>query len=122
MRNSIRLSEKYGVNPTIPICYLCGEEKNEIVLFGRRPNDVEAPKHACIDKAPCDKCKGYMEQGIILISVKSQVYNDVEPYRTGGWVVIKEEAAKRMFGDHVGKSRVAFVSDEAWDKIGLPRE
>ena len=41
---SIRLSKEHGVNPAIPICYFCGEEKNEIVLAGRLPQDVEAPK------------------------------------------------------------------------------
>lgn len=32
---SIELSPKYGVNPTIPVCFWCGKEKNEIALMGR---------------------------------------------------------------------------------------
>lgn len=27
----ITLSPKYGVNPTIPVCFWCGEEKNACV-------------------------------------------------------------------------------------------
>ena len=34
MSNSIKLSEKYGVNPTIPVCFFCGMPKNEIALLG----------------------------------------------------------------------------------------
>lgn len=40
---------------------------------------------------PCDKCRDYMEQGILLISVDPKRTQDRHnPYRTGGWVVIKE--------------------------------
>lgn len=118
----MRLSEKHGVNCTIPHCFFCGEAKNELILAGRLPHDAEAPKGKVWDKNPCDKCKGHMEQGIILISVKNGEEGD-NPYRTGGWVVIREEAFSRIFNgcDAAIKKRVAFVPDEVWDKIGLPR-
>lgn len=32
--SGIKLSPKYGVNPTIPVCFWCGKEKNEIALMG----------------------------------------------------------------------------------------
>ena len=84
---SIRLSPKYGVNPCIPLCFLCQQPKNEVLLLGKLKGDVEAPHHVSFDQEPCDKCKEYMAQGIILISVdeaksKSDMRN---PYRTGGW-------------------------------------
>ena len=82
----------------------------------------------CIDKEPCSKCKGYMERGIILISVdEEKSKGDMEnPYRTGGWVVVKEEALKRMIQpqellDQILKQRVAFLPDEVWDLLELPR-
>ncbi len=69
-----------------------------------------------------------MELGIILISVdeKKSDGNMQNPWRTGGWVVIKEEAVRRIFEgapilDQVLDKRMAFISDEAWDTIGLPR-
>jgi len=79
----------------------------------------------CIDKEPCQKCQDYMEQGIILISVKDGEEGD-NPYRTGGWVVVKEEVIKRMasseeLADNIIKSRVSFVDDETWNLLGLPR-
>jgi hypothetical protein len=120
MGQSIKISEKHGVNPMIPTCFFCGKEKNEIVLFGRLPNDVEAPKQGVVNYEPCTECLEYMKQGIILISVKNGESGN-NPYRTGGWVVIKEAAAKELFGDHVGESRVAFLEDETWDKLNLPR-
>jgi len=92
---SIRLSKEHGVNLAIPICYFCGEEKNEIVLAGRLPQDVEAPKHAVWDKNPCDKCKELMRMGIMLISVRD--------------------------GDDILKSRVGFVEDSVWTLMGLPQ-
>lgn len=32
--SSIKVSPKYGVNPTIPVCFFCGKPKNEIALMG----------------------------------------------------------------------------------------
>ena len=119
---SIRLSKEHGVNLAIPICYFCGEEKNEIVLAGRLPQDVEAPKHAVWDKNPCDKCKELMRMGIMLISVRDGESGE-NPYRTGRMVVVKEENALRMFGevDDILKSRVGFVEDSVWTLMGLPQ-
>lgn len=121
MGRRILLSKKHGVNPTIPLCFYCNAPKNEIILTGHLPNDTEAPKNVVWDKVPCDKCQAWMEQGIILISVRDGETSD-NPYRTGGWTVIKEEAFRRIFKDcdDVLKKRVAFVPDEAWNKIGLP--
>jgi hypothetical protein len=114
----IKVSEKHGVNPMITVCFFCGKDKNEIALLGRLPGDVAAPMHGCIDRVPCDECKGYMEQGVILVSVKNKTLCE-NPYRTGKFVVIKEEAAKELFPT-IGKSRFAYVEDEVWAKVGLP--
>lgn len=77
--------------------------------------------HMCLDKSPCDKCKGYMQQGIILIGVRDGEQGD-NPYRTGHFCVLKEEAVQRIFKDCDGilKSRVAFVDETTWKTIGLP--
>jgi hypothetical protein len=117
---SIRLHKEHGLNPTIPTCFICGKEKNEVVLLGAAFKE-QAPMHMVLDKSPCDQCKEYMKLGVILISVKDGSDHE-DPYRTGGWVVVKKEAARRMFGESLGKSRMAFLEDTAWDKIGLPRK
>jgi len=124
---SLILDPKHGVNPTITQCFICGEAKNEIILTGRKAKQIfgteKAPMQACVNKVPCDKCKGYMKQGIILISVRNGTEQE-NPYRTGGWCVVKEEMMLRVFKKEAPlfKSRVAFIEDEMWDKLGLPRE
>jgi hypothetical protein len=30
----MRLHNEYGLNPTIPICFFCGESKDEVALLG----------------------------------------------------------------------------------------
>ena len=46
----IKLSPKHGLNPTIPVCFWCGEERNEVALLGRigdgrKHEDFEAPRY-----------------------------------------------------------------------------
>jgi hypothetical protein len=113
MSKSIRISENHGVNPCMMLCYLCGEGKG-IALMGRLPKDAEAPRSAVLDYEPCDKCKGYMEQGVILI----QVADNDRDYRLGGFVVISVEAATRIFeNEEVLEKRVAFIGDSLWKKM-----
>jgi hypothetical protein len=119
MSASIRLSEKHGVNPTIPVCFFCGEPKDEIVLMGRLKDDKKSPKNVCIDKVPCDRCKKYMEIGVMLISVKDGCTDRENPYRTGNIAVITKEAAKNILGSD---DKIAFIDDSAWKKLGLPTE
>lgn len=103
-------------------CYLCGEVK-EILLHKRLAKTL--PHSACYDKVPCDKCKGYMKQGIILIGVRDGESGE-NPYRTGTFAVVRDDAVKRIFSAEsfaaVEKSRVAFIEDSTWTAIGLPRE
>lgn len=125
--SSIRISEKHGFNPMLVVCFYCQKDRGDIALFGRLPGDAEAPRRGVIAMDPCDECKGYMKQGIILISYDEAKTTDKKnPYRSGGWCVLKEEAVKRMFKegellDAVLKCRFAFMDDQTWDHIGLPR-
>jgi len=139
---NITLSKEHGVNPGLENCFFCNEPKG-VILYGAigmkkqealktaglsvEP-DGRAPNGLVMDLEPCAKCKGYMKQGVILISVRST--DDPEeqknPYRTGGWVVVKDEYIKRAVTPkalvkELLKKRVAFIPDEAWDALGLPR-
>jgi len=130
---NIQLHPKHGLNPTMDTCFYCGEAKN-ILLVGNHTQRFKEEGLAdstgrmnhqigVTDMEPCSNCAKYMKQGIILISTKDEI-ND-EPYRTGGWVVIKEEALKRMINvelfEQIRKKHFAFVPDVVWDKLGLPR-
>lgn len=108
------------------VCFLCGEVK-ELLLDARMKETL--PQKACFNKEPCTQCQKWMKEGIILISVNEKLSGkDLDnPYRTGGWCVIKEEALRRMINegpllDGILKQRVAFLPDEVWDKLGLPRK
>lgn len=123
---SLRLSDKYGVNPAVEQCFVCLGDKG-LVLFGRLKGDVEAPRKVCIDNEPCEECKNLMAQGVIFISVRDNDAGSANPHRTGGWVVIRDEAVERMINDedllaHILERRVTFVTDTTWDLVGLPRE
>lgn len=119
----MRLHREHGVNPTIPRCYFCGEDKNEVALLGAAYKTQAPMRGLCLDRNPCDKCEGYMKMGVILIEVRDGEKGD-DPYRAGGWVVIKDEAVKRMLGGgdllaEILKRRVAFIPTEAWNALGL---
>ena len=48
-----------------------------------------------------------------------------DPYRTGGWVIVKDEAVRRMIQpealvEHIIKRRMCFVPDSVWTALGLP--
>lgn len=126
-KGDIRLSPKHGVNPSLGVCFVCNEESGEIILPGRMRGDQQAPHRGVWHKEPCPKCIEWMKKGVILISVKDGEPDHDNPYRTGGWCVIKDEAIERMpIDDHVRKGllkhRRGFLEDAAWEALGLPRE
>jgi hypothetical protein len=63
MKNDIKLHKEHGLNPTIPICVFCGEDKNEIALLGADYKG-EAPMHMAIDNEPCEECQEKLDGGI----------------------------------------------------------
>ena len=117
MKNSIRISEKHGVNPSIACCFFCGKEKNEIIFFGRLKDDQEAPRGAVINREPCDECAELMTRGVMLIQCTG------DEKRTGKIVVLKVELIGRIIHDdlakHILNVRFAFVPIETWNAIGL---
>lgn len=100
MSDEIRISPKYGLNPTMPVCFWCGKEKGEIAILGYIDGDIEAPRSCCIDYEPCDECKANMERGVTIIeaSLTPNGYAPIQDgvYPTGKWVVVTPEAAERL--------------------------
>ena len=107
MSKDIKLSPKYGLNPCIPVCFFCGEEKNEIALLGhigdgRKHEDFEAPKKAVLDYEPCDECKKKFAEGVLLIEVTTSPEFMNMPiaegaYPTGRYIVVRPEALNGDF-------------------------
>lgn len=134
--SGVTLHPKYGLNPTLAICFWCGEDTGDIVLLGAAAKRVtgsdEAPHRTCMGLEPCDKCKANMAKGITLIEASESPTRECNTkmndraYVSGRWCVITEDAARRMLRgpmlDSVLKARKAFVDPRAWDEIGLPRD
>ena len=132
----VRIHKKYGLNPTMTTCFYCGESK-DILLVGSATTEFKKvglsdydgrmnPNIGVIDKEPCSKCAKYMEQGIICISVKDDSVGSDNPFRTGGWAVVKDSAFDTFLDRdillNIKKSRVVFIPDTVWDNMGLPRK
>lgn len=121
--SSIRLSQKHGVNPTIPVCFWCGKPKNEIALLGRLKDDAEAPKHCVIDFEPCDECQQGMNQGFTVMEA-TQHPNDhcdkplgPDAYPTGRFVVLRHEAAQRIFQNVDLSKDKAFMDTDLFGQL-----
>jgi hypothetical protein len=126
--DSIRLSEQHGVNPSMMQCFFCTEEFG-VALLGKLKDDAEAPRKICFGpkSEPCPKCEKLMEMGVIFVSVKTEDAepNRDNPYRTGGWIVLKEEGVRRLpiddeLKESILKSRFCFIPDDAWEMLGFP--
>jgi len=99
-------------------CFLCGGIKE--LMISKNFKDLSKIDGAVIDKEPCDECKKYMKEGVILISVK-EGESGSNPFRTGGWVVLKKETLKDIpLVEEVLKARVGFIPDPVWEQFGLP--
>lgn len=123
MSNGIEISPKHGLNPTIPVCFWCGKEKNEIALLGRirektqRNSDIEAPRRMVIDYEPCDECKKMWESGVAVLEAQETPTMSNQPeiqkgiYPTGRLVVVTVEGADRVFPQHApwSKGQKVFV-------------
>lgn len=126
-KNDIKLSPKHGLNPTIPICFFCGEDKNEIALLGqigdrRKGEDIQAPMKMILDYEPCDKCKEIFAQGVLLVevtkypNVQGQPAIQKDAYPTGRHCVVKPEA---LNGDFEAGSKALVLKEDYEQMFGL---
>lgn len=125
MTKSVRLHYKYGLNPTIPTCYFCGQPKDEIVLLGDSIA-TEAPMYCgVIDYEPCSECQEHMKTGIILIGVDEEQTQDLQnPCRSGHFLVVTEDCIRRLFKtkalvESVLDKRIAFVDRRIAEELVL---
>lgn len=96
MSKSIKLSTKYGVNPSVTHCECCGKEIG-VALFGKLKGDKEAPRDVFMGL--CDDCQKVINaKGLMIIEVRDGETGK-NPYRTGRIVGITKDAKERMFKD-----------------------
>lgn len=123
-------------------CYYCGD----IASLGIGKTMVEGissrlkeADNKVIDMNPCSKCEGYMKQGIILLTIDNEKSTPgwnippidpderkhwiPNPYRTGGFFVVKEEYIQKIFDktntDLAMRLRFSFIEHEAAEMLGF---
>lgn len=122
-------------------CFYCMQ--GDRILLARRYNQKGEPVHdlapyngMVVDMDPCRECADYMKKGIILIGIdeeKSDPNWNVppmppnknwipNPWRSGAFVVLTEEAFERIFQGEAAKfgpkHRWTFVEHEVLKRIG----
>lgn len=117
-------------------CYFCGKGDKIVmnaVLTPERAAKVEKLNGMITDMDPCNECRGYMKKGIIIIGIDSKKSEPnwhlpregemPNPYRSGSFIVLREEAVRRMFNGEGGardfalKHRWVFVEEEVCEML-----
>lgn len=120
--SGIKISPKYGVNPTIPVCFWCGKQKNEIALMGRMKGDIEAPKNMVLDYVPCEECQSHMAMGVAVLEASDHPNTEGQPpmqkgvYPTSRFVVVTTECADRVFNAYApwSEGKKVFVDSDVF--------
>ena len=122
MSKSIKISPKHGLNPTIPVCFWCGKQKNEIALMGRMTDDIEAPKNMVLDYVPCEECQSHMAMGVAVLEASDHPNTEGQPpmqkgvYPTSRFVVVTTECADRVFSAYApwSEGKKVFVDSDVF--------
>lgn len=110
--DSIRISEKHGVNPSILQCEICGKEFG-IALHGKLKGDIEAPKVMTYHGCWCDECKKIIEEqdGMYIIEIRNGEEKKENPFRTGRIVAVKKSTFKDV------EAPVVYMVEEEFNKM-----
>ena len=119
----IRPSPKYGVNPSLQVCFFCGKEKG-IAFLGKLKGDVQAPRHMITDYEPCSDCAEKFKQGILWIEVTDvPAHSDMLEiakglWPTGRYTVTTDAILNAMTGtEEIKSKRKALVPKVIFDAI-----
>lgn len=118
--SGVRLSKKYGLNPSIQKCFCCGKEMG-IVLFGTAWKDkdgktAEAPM-VHMSREICPECKATMDRGctfVVEVRDGEQRAGNDNPYHTGRIATLNPGVAERMFGKHYS---LAFMEESQFKQV-----
>ena len=106
----IIISEKYGVNPSLEVCALCGKEMG-IIMFGRLKDDVEAPKQVCLGYL-CDGCTAKFKSEHKKVLLETTEYGP-----TGRYYVFPEEGIFPEILEEIGDHIVVLIGEDAFNRI-----
>ena len=118
MASRLRLSPRYGLNPTVSVCFWCGKDKDEVALLGRLEGDVRAPARSVVNYEPCHACIEKMRLGFAVVeatatpNVVTRYPIQGGVYPTGRYAVIEPARAAGLFGYGPEVSKCFLISDE----------
>jgi len=127
--SGITLHPKYGLNPTMGVCFWCGEEDGTIGLLGRNKGR-EAARKSILSLQPCKKCADNMALGITVVECTTyqrdpwQVEFQHGAYPTGRWCVVKRDAEfwgciNEPMRSIVLKKGKMFLEPEMYEQFGF---
>lgn len=105
----INLSPKYGVNPSVLHCFICGKETG-LALLGKLKDDAEAPHDISNPNELCDDCKKALKKGKFILEVEDNSKKD-NLKRTGRYVCIKKDALPDI------KSPICYMEHTVFSKL-----
>lgn len=105
MEDGIMLSKKWGLNPSIETCVLCGKDIG-LVLFGELKRDAKAPKKCMLGNL-CSDCIKTMEENEERIFVELK---DGMP--TGTYCLMPDYCLNPEVLNDLGDRRLVYVSPE----------
>lgn len=109
-KDSITLSPKYGVNPSITHCECCGKEIG-IALLGKLKGDKEAPRDVYMGL--CEDCQKVIDQdGLLVVEVRDGETGE-NPYRTGRIIGVN----KRLKDELEVKTPMCYMEESMFSKM-----
>jgi hypothetical protein len=113
-KGRLTLHKKNGLNPTIPVCILCGKDKEQIALSGNAyKSDEPAPMRMLLDIEPCPDCKKkYLTSGVLLVEGRDN------GTFTGRCTALSDEGFMKVFQDvQIPEGKICVITEDAMDKL-----
>lgn len=90
-QESIEISPKYGVNPSVCNCYICNKAIG-VTLMGKLKKDIQAPTSITAPDIFCPECQQQLDEGNSFVLEVCEGASEENPQRTGRYVCLKNGA------------------------------
>ena len=107
----IELSRKHGVNCSMDTCVMCADTI-QLILFGKLPNDEEAPRQVCTGQV-CDKCKNELKENKQRVVLE---YTEENQF-TGRYMIIPDERINSDYLDQIKDTLVLRSLTDDFSKL-----
>lgn len=91
-KDSIKLSPKHGVNPSVLHCVCCDKDYG-VAMLGKLKGDAEAPRD--LYQGLCNDCQEVVDQGGCMFIEIKDGESGPNPYRTGRVIGVSKDFKER---------------------------